>query len=47
MLTNLTLAVMASLVLSATAVRQPPTAPPLKLMAQKGKTLSAKLEWGA
>ena len=47
MLINLTLAVIASLVLSANAVRQPPTAPPLKLMARKGNALTATLERGA
>ena len=47
MLINLTLAVMASLVLSANAVRQPPTAPLLKLMARKSNALTATLERGA
>ena len=47
MLINLTLAVMASLVLSANAVRQPPTAPPLKLSARKSNALTATLERGA
>ena len=47
MLINLTLAVLASLVLSAEAVRQPPTAPPVKLTTAKGESLSRKLERGA
>jgi hypothetical protein len=47
MLINLTLAVLASLVLSAQAVRQPPTAPPLKPTAEMGRSLSGKLERGA
>jgi hypothetical protein len=47
MLTNLTLAAMASLVISANAVRQPPTAPPIKLGAGKGGTSAADLERGA
>jgi hypothetical protein len=47
MLINLTLAVLASLVLSAEAVRQPPTAPPAKLTTAKGESLSRKLERGA
>jgi hypothetical protein len=47
MLINLALVVLASLVLSAQAVRQPPTAPPLKLTAAKGGSLSRKLERGA
>ena len=47
MLINLTLAVLASLVLSAEAVRQPPTAPPLERTAAKGGSLSRTLEGGA
>ncbi len=47
MLINLTLAVLASLVLSAQAIRQPPTAPPRKLTAETGRRLSGKLERGA
>jgi hypothetical protein len=47
MLLHLTLAAVASLVLSATAVRQPPTAPPLKLEAEKGEGLFGALGGGA
>jgi hypothetical protein len=47
MLLHLTLAAVASFVLSATAVRQPPTAPPLKLKAETGEGLSGTLEGGA
>ncbi len=47
MLKYLTLAAVASFVLSATAVRQPPTAPPLKLKAEKGDSLFGALGRGA
>jgi len=47
MLINLTLAVLASLVLSTQAVRQPPTAPPLKLTAETDRRPSGKLSRGA
>jgi hypothetical protein len=47
MLIHLTLVAVASFVLSATAVRQPPTAPPLKLKAETGERLSGALAGGA
>lgn len=47
MLLHLTLAAVASFVLSATAVRQPPTAPPLKLKAEKVEGLFGALAGGA
>jgi hypothetical protein len=47
MLITLTLAALASYVLSAQAVRQPPTAPPLKLKLERATPLSGLLERGA
>jgi hypothetical protein len=47
MLIHLTLLAVMSFVLSATAVRQPPTAPPLKLRADKGERLSSAFARGA
>jgi len=47
MLTTLALAALGSHVLSAQAVRQPPTAPPLKLKLERARPLSGLLEGGA
>jgi hypothetical protein len=47
MLIHLTLVAVASFVLSATAVRQPPTAPPLKFKADKGERRSSAFAGGA
>ena len=47
MLLHLTLAAVASFVLSATAVKQPPTAPPLKIKAETSEGRSGALEGGA
>jgi hypothetical protein len=47
MLIHLTLVAVASFVLSATAVRQPPTAPPLKLKADEGERLFSAFARGA
>jgi hypothetical protein len=47
MLIHLTLVAVASFVLSATAVRQAPTAPPLKFKTDKGERLSSAFAGGA
>jgi hypothetical protein len=47
MLIHLTLTAVVSFVLCATAVREPPTAPPLKLKTDKAERLSGVFGWGA